>query len=433
MLPDVVSYPEEQRIWLVRASGGKHFQNFLKHDVVAISHIDKLIGLSASKEIPAPEAISEFLYAEAKLMVTLAAEHVVAWRRDEDSISGEHWDEDGHEDPENKMSAANRESQVSKFINDFKIGDLIVTINSTHIAIGYCVSDVYVDETVLVNRIYRDRKEPKIELLEYKLRRNVSWGDPIPRDLVSLSLRKPLLARNTVSSLDEHWDKVYTLAYPIFVRDGMVYFSNRINRQGPIGTRSMCVVLDSIVCAQLVADAIFTGLDPDVALSDLLSSDCYDSDFEERLMSQAEVMSPGYLHHKIRCLAGVSSERYAAMLMLLMSIGLSGCEADTQNLKVRAANLISSFQQDDMSKERSAVVVGALESDEMLQDFQTIMKNKGVAKVASNLRMAPGNAVGALPPKKPAVKSKAGGGRVSPPSAPESVSAQAVQFKLNLE
>ena len=58
MLPEVVSYPEEQRIWLVRASGGKHFQNFLKHDVVAISHIDKLIGLSASKDIPTPEAIS---------------------------------------------------------------------------------------------------------------------------------------------------------------------------------------------------------------------------------------------------------------------------------------------------------------------------------------------------------------------------------------
>ncbi|MGO2204331.1 hypothetical protein [Pseudomonas helleri] len=162
MLPEVVSYPEEQRIWLVRASGGKHFQNFIKHDVVAISHIDKLIGLSASKDIPAPEAISEFLYAEAKLMVTLPVERGVTWISDEDSINGGHWDEDGHEDPENKMSAANRESQVSKFIHDFKIGDLIVTINSTHIAIGYCVSDVYVDETVLINRIYRDRKEPRL-------------------------------------------------------------------------------------------------------------------------------------------------------------------------------------------------------------------------------------------------------------------------------
>lgn len=433
MLPEVVSYPEEQRIWLVRASGGKHFQNFLKHDVVAISHIDKLIGLSASKEIPAAEAISEFLYAEAKLMVALPTEHGVTWDRDKDPINGGGWDEDGHEDPENKMSAANRESQVSKFIHDFKIGDLIVTINSTHIAIGYCVSDVYVDETVLVNRIYRDRKEPKVELLDYKLRRNVSWGDPIPRELVSFSLRKPLLARNTVSSLDEHWDKIYTLAYPIFVRDGVVYFSNRINRQGPIGTRSMCVVLDSIVCAQLVADAIFTGLDPGVVLSDLLSSDCYDSDFEERLMSQAEVMSPGYLHHKIKCLAGVSSERYAAMLMLLMSIGLSGCEADTQNLKIRATNLISSFQQDDMSKERSAVVAGALESDEMLQDFQEIMQSKGAGKVASNLRMAPGNTIGALPPKKHAVNSKTGGERVSLPSTPESANIQTVQFKLNLE
>ena len=433
MLPEVVSYPEEQRIWLVRASGGKHFQNFLKHDVVAISHIDKLIGLSASKDIPTPEAISEFLYAEAKQKVTVPTEHDVTWIGDEDSINGGYWDEDGYEDPENRMSAANRESQVGKFIHDFKIGDLILTINSTHIAIGYCVSDVYVDDTVLVNRIYRDRKEPKVELLDYKLRRNVAWGDPISRELVSLSLRKPLLARNTVSSLDEHWDKVYTLAYPIFVRDGMVYFSNRINRQGPIGTRSMCVVLDSIVCAQLVADAIFTGLGSEVVLSDLLSSDCFDSDFEERLMSQAEVMSPGYLHHKIKCLAGVSSERYAAMLMLLMSIGLSGCEADTQNLKVRAANLISSFQQDDMSKERSAVVVGALESDEMLQEFQVIMKNKGVGKVASNLRMAPGNAVGALPSKKPAVKRESGRARVSFPSTPESASVQAVQFKLNLE
>ena len=56
MLPKVFVYPEGQRIWLVRASGGKHFQNFLKHGVVAIAHIDKLIKKHALDEIPSRES-----------------------------------------------------------------------------------------------------------------------------------------------------------------------------------------------------------------------------------------------------------------------------------------------------------------------------------------------------------------------------------------
>lgn len=438
MLPEVVSYPEGQRIWLVRASGGKHFQNFLKHGVVAISHIDKLIGLSVDKKIPAPEVIREFLYAEAKLAVTPTVESINVWLDGhgstiEASLDEEASDEDLSDDPENKMSAANRESQVNKFITEIGVGDLVVTINSSHIAIGFCVSDAYVDETVLINRIDRGRNPPKIEVLDYKLRRGISWGRPIERELVSASLRKPLLARNTVSCLDEHWDKVYTLAYPFFIRDNTIYFSNRIDKQGPIGTRSMCALLDSIVCAQLVADAIFTGLAPGRSIKDLLDNDCYELGVEERLMSQAEVMSPGYLHHKIKGLLGVNPEKYTAILILLLSIGLSGCDADTQGLIEKANSLVSSLQQNDMSMERNATVDGTLATDKMLQEYLVLTKPKNAGKVARTLKVGPGNAVGALPAKAPAVSRRAIDNKLDHPKVAEKVADQAVQFNLDLK
>lgn len=64
VLPKVFVYPEGQRIWLVRASGGKHFQNFLKHGVVAIAHIDKLIKKHAIDKIPSREILRRYLEAE---------------------------------------------------------------------------------------------------------------------------------------------------------------------------------------------------------------------------------------------------------------------------------------------------------------------------------------------------------------------------------
>lgn len=432
MLPKVFVYPEGQRIWLVRASGGKHFQNFLKHGVVAIAHIDKIIKKHALDEIPSREILRRYLEAESD---SFFDSPLAALKQLDDSSTELEQNVELAEEEyfESKMSLANREAQVNKFAQEMCVGDLVVTLCKTHIAIGQFTSECYIDETVLVNKIYRGSKEPKVEYLESKLRRNVAWGKPIARELLSAGLKKPLLARNTVSSLDEYWDKIYCLIYPIFVRSDVVYFSNRVAKSGPVGTRSMCKLLDFVVCTQLTTDALLKPTMPGFDLARLLEDSLHGTDFQERLTSQAEVMSPGYFHHAVRVLNGVKPEVYARVLASLLAFGLTGCQGGSDALTSLSEEIVSTLKQDDMSQERTAKPADRDKTDKMLEEYKQIMGKKGVASLTSSLDLKLANADSALPSISfsPRIDIESGSEKTMGPEQHSSGTGE--QFRLDLE
>lgn len=432
VLPKVFVYPEGQRIWLVRASGGKHFQNFLKHGVVAIAHIDKLIKKHAFEEVPSREILRSYLEAESDSFF----DSPLAALKKLDNISAElEPDIELAEEEyfESKMSLANREAQVNNFAQEMHVGDLVVTLCKTHIAIGQFTSGAYIDQDVLVNKIYRGSKEVKVEYLESKLRRDVSWGKPISRELLSAGLKKPLLARNTVSCLDEYWDKIYCLIYPVFVRLDVVYFSNRVAKSGPVGTRSMCKLLDFIVCTQLVADALLTPTSPKFKLERLLEESLVGTDFQERLTSQAEVMSPGYFHHAVQVLYGVRPEVYARILASLLAFGLTGCQGGSDALNSLTEEIVEALKQHDMSQERTATPADRDKADKMLEEYKQIMGKKGVSNLTSSLDLKPASADGALPSISFSPQISIQGALESSAQPKERSGRAGEQFRLNLE
>lgn len=432
MLPKVFVYPEGQRIWLVRASGGKHFQNFLKHGVVAIAHIDKLIKKHALKEIPSRDILRRYLEAETDNFFEspLTVLKTLDDAKDEADSDIELAEEEYFE---SKMSLANREAQVNKFVQEMRLGDLVVTLCKSDIVIGQFTSDSYIDETVLSNTVYRGAKEPKIEYLDSKLRRNVAWGKPFSRELISAGLKKPLLARNTVSSLDENWDKIYSLIYPVFVRRDIVYFSNRVAKSGPVSTRSMCRLLDFVVCTQLATDALLKQTFPGFDLAKLLEESLHGTDFQERLTSQAEVMSPGYFHHAVRVLDGVRPEVYARILAALLAFGLTGCQGGSDALNSLSEKIVSTLQQDDMSQERTAKPADKDKTDKMLDEYKQIMEKKGVSGLTSSLDLKLANVDSALPSLSFSPQINIPGPSDSSPQLGEQRSGAVEQFRLDLE
>lgn len=396
MLPEVFVYPEGQRIWLVRASGGKHFQNFLKHGVVAIAHVDKLIKKHALKEMPSREELRILLDAESANFFDSPLDALKLL--DEENSGPEPNIELVEEEYfESKMSLANREAQVNNFVQEMQIGDLVVTLCKSHIVVGRFTSGSYIDDTVLKNIVPQGSRKPKVEYLESKLRRDVAWGKPISRELLSARLKKSLLARNTISSLDECWDKVYSLIYPVFVRRDVVYFSNRVEKNGPIGTRSMCRLLDFIICTQLATDVLFKPALAGLDLARLFEDSLFVADFQERLTSQAEVMSPGYFHHSVKVLSGVKPELYAAILASLLTLGLTGCQGVSDTLSSLSKDISSALQQADMSEERTAKPLDRNSTDKMLEEYKQIMEKKGISNLTSSLDLKTASALNALP------------------------------------
>ncbi|NBA98400.1 hypothetical protein [Pseudomonas sp. R5(2019)] len=386
MLPEIVSFPEGQRIWMVRASGGKHLNNFIHNNLVAISHVDEFLLDWPLSELPSLAQITEFVNGshDAKIKNSVVGE------LDEELLTDDEFgfDDSRVDEYEKNISAINRINQTDTFINKIGIGDLIVTLDKDCLVIGCCESEAYIGRDVLLYSNYNQvTGKAKVETLGYKLRRDVTWGDPISRSLVGSSLRKPLLARNTVSNLDEYWDKVYSLVFSVFTRREVMYFSNRINRSEAISTRAISRLFEYVADTQLFADSIFSG-DFDLAFfNKIASGDFFEFALEDRSTSQAEFMSPGNIYYQITKPGSVDVKQYAAIFILLLSLGISGCKENSLEHTSAAEGIKSFFIQRNMAEEREDSVAADADTDLMLRQFKDFSNNKKIANVADNLKL----------------------------------------------
>ncbi len=389
MTPEIVSFTEGQRIWLVRASGGKHLNNFIHNNVVAISHIDSFLSNWQHSELPSLAHITDFVNEdqESKNKRIIVGEVDDELLLDED-LGFEELKDDGYE---KSISAINRINQADTFISKIGVDDLIVTLDKDYIVIGRCSSDAYIGHDVLMyDNFNQSTGKVKVETLEYKLRRAVKWGEPISRSLVGSALRKPLLARNTVSNLDEYWDKVYSLVFPVFTRGDAVYFSNRINRVEAISTRAVSRLFEYVADTQLFADVIVSGTFDFDLIGRIVSGDVFEFDLGDRSTSQAEFMSPGNIYYKIIKPGGVDAKKYAAIFIILLGLGISGCKQDSSEFAEATAGIKSFVFQRDMAEERDDFVTADAGTDLMLRQFTELSNKKKIAGVAKNLKLGIG-------------------------------------------
>lgn len=386
MLPEIVSFPEGQRIWMVRASGGKHLNNFIHNNVVAISHVDDFLLDWPLSELPSLAQITEFVNGSHDAKI----KNLVVGELDEELLADDEFgfDDSRVDEYEKNISAINRINQTDTFINKIGIGDLIVTLDKDCLVVGCCESEAYIGRDILLYSNYNQvTGKAKVETLGYKLRRDVTWGDPISRSLVGSSLRKPLLARNTVSNLDEYWDKVYSLVFSVFTRSEVVYFSNRINRSEAISTRAISRLFEYVADTQLFADSIFSG-DFDLEFfNKVVSGDFFEFALEDRSTSQAEFMSPGNIYYQITKPGGVDVKQYAAILILLLSLGISGCKESSREHTSAVEGVKSFLIQRNMAEEREDSVAADARTDLMLRQFKDFSDNKKIANVAGNLKL----------------------------------------------
>lgn len=381
---EIFSYPEGQRIWLIRASSGKHLGNFIKHGVVAISHIDKAIIKEGVSELPKASDIKSLIYKHYSEDSNPAPT---------EELLDDELDESGfipvseEENPEKNTSLESRIHQVFSFIEKIKKGDMILSLDKESIAIGICKSDAYLrsDQLRLTKTLAGGKQ--KVEILDYRLRRDVAWLDPIPRQLAGSTLRKPLLARKTISNLDDYWDKVYSLAFPVFTKGRSIYISNRIRSTNRVGTRSVSRLLDYVADTQLIADAIFKGEFNEKFLENLAGSNGLS--LSERSVSQAEFMSPGNIYHAIESLAGVDPKDYAKAILISLLVGLGGCSGEESSMTI-SEQLSHLINQRDMTDERTDSISSNAKSDAMLKKLEEYSKSKEVDKIAKGLDISIG-------------------------------------------
>ncbi|SQI34909.1 Uncharacterised protein [Providencia alcalifaciens] len=170
-------------------------------------------------------------------------------------------------------SVTNRTGQVLRFIKDISIGDYVMTMDSKRIAVGVITSDPYKN----INKVtIRDNNDDSISstVLEFTLRRNVSWGKTQYRDKLPLAINNSFRANQSVFSASDHWKELNHWMSVAFISDGDAYISSRIEQRD--GISNLDVTQYSTIINKIEAAA------------DLLASDSVDVNTEDELIGLLE-------------------------------------------------------------------------------------------------------------------------------------------------
>ena len=240
----------EVKFWVIRpGEKAKYFNHFTEHNVVALGHIDHI----ADEE----GIIEEVDHAKLKQALT--------------NFKGENRDKDEAFDKDlESAQISSAAGQVSTFVNDVKIGDLIITLNSTFILIGTVTSDAYVEDSEL--KVLRaDGNGYADNALSYKLRRNVVWGERKKREIIPKPIKPCFSPSQTLFSISEHNLVLFThWLYSIYIIDGRLHFSTKINEPDNISHFNLTEFQRAIQKLELITKRVLTE---DVEISENLLSD----------------------------------------------------------------------------------------------------------------------------------------------------------------
>lgn len=272
----VKARPENQRFWVVRASGGRYVPHFRRGGVVAIGHLNKLHLQEGD--------------VDERLLVGL-----------DKALEKEFPDR-------TRGSITSHVNQVASLIAGMQPGDMVVTLDSEALMVGLVDGPPSVDRRPIVVE-YSDGTD---SAMPHILRRSVRWGPTLSRHEVPTALENTLFAHQTVFNVDEHWASIYHLLYPCFRFKDRLYLSANIQQPDQIHSYAVAQLFSALSGLEAVGSAL--------AKSDSRSYDEIFASFaaEHRfaLSTRAEFMSPGNVWSTVTM--GTKAMAWTALIYVML-------------------------------------------------------------------------------------------------------------------
>lgn len=212
-LKGIFEVPDNRRYWLVRSDSGNYYDHFTRHNVVALAHLNRL-NLDEC-------GIGEF-------------------NPNADDLRDSYMKLVDQKNKRAKTKAYTQLNQAKRFIYEMEVGDWVITVGKVGIRYGVITSAPYIDHEPLVIEYNDGEREVK---MNKHLRRDVNWGPSIRRKNLPYGLSQALRARQTVISLDDHWQALHHSIYPAFKANGDLYLSIKIASEKAINNYSVMSLL----------------------------------------------------------------------------------------------------------------------------------------------------------------------------------------------
>ncbi len=221
----------------------------------------------------------------------------------------------------------NVRGQVLSFIREMNVGDVVFTLSGGNIYPGLISSDAYVafDSFSSSER--------------FIVRRSVTWGDPIERNKIPVTLAKSFHAYQAIFSLGDNSKEIHHWLSAFFISENTYYSSLRVNQAGDLSHHSLknlSEVMDRLQVLSLMIgleNSVIPDRDP-VELKTLLQWMQY---FDEKsllvLTSQQVVMSPGDLWYGFKSNSQRSGVAFLVGLAMLFNQTIAFADEDMEQIR----------------------------------------------------------------------------------------------------
>lgn len=307
------------KYWVVRpGSNGRYFEHFRSNNVMCLGHMDQVPVLGEG--IISKDDI-EYIDIEIKKIENAKP----------------------NDKRESSSQITKKVSQIKTFISEMSVGDIVFTLDSDRVLIGTIKSEPFVEDTPI---IAHDKKGHPSSLY-YKLRRDVEWEHPKPRQDIPFMVRSSLVANPTVFSLESHKLMLNHWLFSLFRQDDKIYFSTQLGSEHGISQFHVTEFQRIIQKLELITDKIDNKeINCQTVFDDEFFSKIESLYIEKGLKSEFTLttknvfMSPGNIWSEM-----IASEAKAAIFTALLSasFGLSAETVNDDNLSPEINDVIKNI------------------------------------------------------------------------------------------
>ena len=331
---EIYHFNSSAKYWLVRAEGGKYYDDFKLYGFISIPH----------NHVPLDILQETFSHYTEEEIISFYKQILAA-------------DEKG-QDLSIRQITYNA-IQIYSFAKEMSVGDYVVvpSSKSNHLLIGQITSDIYEkdipDGQVTLNHGYEQSRVMK--------GRDVEWINEVPRSKVNPKfLYNALRVNHSIFNITDLSKYIDGLISPLYFKNGKLHLWLRVNTKEPINS-SMWKSLYSII------------------------DEHKNPEINEEIIATSNVESPGLI--TLQSIGQFISEKHWMLESGLIGLGVLFGDIDIKGIKVKG--LFPYLQQRKtarLEERKLTVEVEMMEKDAKLKDIQREVEIEKARKELESLR-----------------------------------------------